>query len=93
MHLIQRAPSASNKQPWRIFVSEKHDKVYIYLKRTEGYALGLGYDIQALDMGIAMAHLEIGLKFYNFSFEREREREDVFFDGLEYIVTYKRVCN
>ena len=90
MHLIQRGPSASNKQPWRVYVADKHDTVYVYLKRNEGYGAALGYDIQALDAGIALAHLEIGLEHYNFKFDREEEKKDVFFDGLEYIMTYKR---
>ncbi|AIO18031.1 Nitroreductase family protein [Candidatus Izimaplasma bacterium HR1] len=90
MHLIQRGPSASNKQPWRFFVAEKHDVIYAYLERTEGYGIALGYDIQALDAGIALAHLEIGLENYDFKFDREEETKGVFFDGLEYIMTYKR---
>lgn len=90
MYLIQRGPSASNKQPWRVFVADKHDTVYLYLQRTENYAVSLNYDIQALDAGIALAHLETGLEHYNFKFEREEEKEGVFFDGLDYIMTYKR---
>ncbi len=90
MHLVQRGPSASNKQPWRIFVADEHDTVYVYLKRTDNYAKALNYDIQALDAGITLAHLEVGLEHYNFSFDRVRETEGVFFDGLDYIITYKR---
>lgn len=90
MKLVRKGPSASNKQPWRLFVNDKHDKVYVYLKRNEGYGASLGYDIQALDAGIACAHLELGLEHNNFTFLKEAEKEDVFFDGLEYIITYKR---
>lgn len=90
MHLIQKGPSASNKQPWRVFVADKHDTVYVYLKRNEGYGNALGYDIQALDAGIALAHLEAGLEHHGFKFDREVETEGVFFDGLDYIMTYKR---
>lgn len=93
MRMVQRGPSASNKQPWRIFVADKHDTVYVYLKRTQGYGLSLGYDIQAIDAGIALAHLESGLKYYDFKFERVEETEDVFFDGLEYIMTYKKLSD
>jgi len=90
MHLVQRGPSASNKQPWRIFMADKHDTAYVYLERTPNYAASLNYDIQALDAGIALAHLEVGLKHHGFEFERVEETEGVFFDGLEYITTYKR---
>jgi len=93
MHLIRKAPSASNKQPWRFYVSSNHESVHVYLKRNEGYAASLGYDIQALDIGIALAHLEIGLDHYNLKFEKEVLKEDVFFDGLEYIITYKKASS
>lgn len=90
MHLVQRGPSGSNKQPWRIFVSDKKDKAYVYLERTEGYGLAYGFDPQALDAGISLAHLEIGLKHHNFDYEHIVETRDVFFDGLEYIITYQK---
>lgn len=90
LNLVKRAPSASNKQPWRLFASENHDTLHVYLQRTEGYGAALGYDIQALDIGIALAHLEIGLEHYGFKYDKEVLKEDVFFDGLDYIITYKK---
>lgn len=52
---VRIAPSASNKQPWRIV---KRDKYYdIYLCRTPGYGI-IGYDIQLNDIGIAKYHFE-----------------------------------
>lgn len=64
--LLRLAPSASNKQPWRILKSDQ--LWHFYLKRTPNYPspvfdllLGLA-DLQRIDMGIAMAHFEFGLK-------------------------------
>jgi nitroreductase len=55
LELVRIAPSASNKQPWRII---KRDKYYdLYLCRTPGYGI-LGYDIQLNDIGIAKYHFE-----------------------------------
>lgn len=59
LELLRIAPSASNKQPWRVYV-QSH-ALYLYLARTPNYARILNFDIQALDMGIALAHLIIGL--------------------------------
>jgi len=62
--LVQWAPSASNKQPWRIVKSD--DYWHFFLKRTKGYASGFAAklvkmpDIQRLDIGIAMCHWELG---------------------------------
>jgi nitroreductase len=59
LELLRVAPSASNKQPWRILL--KDDAFHLYLARTPNYAKILNFDIQALDMGIALCHLTLGL--------------------------------
>lgn len=58
--LVRVAPSASNKQPWRILL--KKDKIHLFLERTPNYGNMLNFDIQAIDMGIALCHLELGLQ-------------------------------
>ena len=52
---VRRAPSASNKQPWRVIMD--NDIAHFYLERTPNYAgEKLGYDIQMIDIGIAISH-------------------------------------
>lgn len=66
LEMVRIAPSASNKQPWRIV---KHGDFWrLYLRRTAGYSddplkryLGLA-DMQRIDMGIAMCHFELTAK-------------------------------
>lgn len=56
---VRMGPSASNKQPWRI-VMDENDTAHLFLERTPNYGYEkLGYDIQMVDMGIAMCHYEI----------------------------------
>lgn len=55
------APSASNKQPWRMLFDK--GIFHLYLRRDESYSRmikrqGLE-DLQRIDIGIAMAHLEL----------------------------------
>lgn len=53
--MVRLAPSASNKQPWRII--ETNDTIDFYLNRTPNYGgERLGYDIQMIDIGIALSH-------------------------------------
>ena len=54
---VRLAPSAVNKQPWRVVVCG--DKVHFYEKRSRGYDNG-SWDIQKIDMGIALCHFELG---------------------------------
>ncbi len=59
LEMVRIAPSASNKQPWRIIRDNYGYNFYIL--RTKGYELR-NYDIQRNDLGIAMCHFELALK-------------------------------
>lgn len=59
LEMLRLAPSASNKQPWRIL--KENDSFHFYLHRTRGYGDRYGYDIQRIDIGIAMCHFELTL--------------------------------
>jgi hypothetical protein len=64
LEMVRLAPSASNKQPWRIV--RIGNAWHFYLQRTKGYGKGtllFGIlqlaDLQRVDMGIAMCHFEL----------------------------------
>lgn len=55
LEMVRLAPSASNRQPWRVVVTEAG--VHFFLSRTPGYrTLFSQVDLQCIDMGIAMFH-------------------------------------
>ena len=56
---MRSKPSAVNKQPWRAVVCG--DTVHFYEKHNKGYGEG-GWDIQRIDLGIALAHFELAAK-------------------------------
>ena len=58
--MLRLAPSASNKQPWRIV--KETNKIHFYLQHAKGYAKLMAYDLQRVDMGIAMCHFELTAK-------------------------------
>ena len=61
LEMVRLGPSASNKQPWRVVLSE--NVFHFYLKRTPNYNNKLiQSDLQRVDMGIAMAHFDLSLK-------------------------------
>ena len=64
IEMVRWAPSASNKQPWRIV--RINDAWHFYLQRTKGYGKGTLIfnilrlaDLQRVDIGIAMCHFEL----------------------------------
>ncbi len=56
LEAVRLAPSASNKQPWRII--KEGGAFAFFLCRTKGYGIA-AYDMQKNDIGIAMCHFEL----------------------------------
>jgi hypothetical protein len=61
---VRMAPSATNRQPWRIV--RRGSDWHFYLARTKGYGKGSPWfrllriaDLQRVDLGIAMSHFEL----------------------------------
>ncbi len=88
LEMVRWAPSAVNKQPWRI-VAESN-AVHFYLKRSSGFGNHKALDMQRIDMGIALCHFdlaarELGLK-PSFAQDDPRIPHD---DGTVYIASYR----
>ena len=66
LEMVRLAPSASNKQPWRIV---KVDNIYhFYIQRTPGYGFKhFGIDLQKVDLGIAICHFDLATKVLGLS--------------------------
>jgi nitroreductase len=94
LEMLRLAPSASNKQPWRVF--KAGNRWHFYIQRTSGYKqrktvrLFTVADLQRIDMGIAMCHfelttIELGLGGYWESKEPGLQKSD---ELIEYTVTW-----
>ena len=60
LEMVRLAPSAVNRQPWRVVVTG--EAAHFYEKQSRGYVSGDGWDIQKIDIGIAMRHFACGLE-------------------------------
>ena len=58
LEMVRLAPSAVNRQPWRV-VREGTD-YHFYLKHDKGYVSSATGDLQKVDMGIALCHFMNG---------------------------------
>lgn len=54
LEAVRWAPSAANRQPWRIVKDE--NKYHFYEKHTKAYRSGVDWDVQKIDVGIAICH-------------------------------------
>ncbi|MCH5347705.1 MAG: nitroreductase family protein [Oscillospiraceae bacterium] len=57
LEMVRWAPSAVNKQPWRIVVNQ--NDVHFYLKHSRGFGSKSSGDMQKVDMGIALCHFSL----------------------------------
>lgn len=87
LEMVRLAPSATNKQPWRV-IAEK-DRVHFYEKRTKGYEKESTGDIQKVDLGIAICHFEIAAEESGLKGEFIQSDPGItVMDDTEYIATY-----
>lgn len=95
LDMVRIAPSASNKQPWRIVKKKGNDTYHFFLQRNRSYQNILSMmklpDIQRIDMGIALCHFEtaagelkLGGQWQSDSSSAECNAED-----MEYLVSWK----
>lgn len=86
LEMVRIAPSASNKQPWRIL--KRGDSYHFFLQNTKGYSKSFGYNIQKLDIGIAMCHFELTAKEYGQNGKWYKKNLTNNQDGMEYIISW-----
>ena len=90
IEMVRWAPSAVNKQPWRMVFSDNY--CHFYEKRDKGYAGEKTGDLQKIDVGIALCHFMMGL-------EEQGKTPEVLIadpeiavpDGVEYIATVRNL--
>ena len=61
--MVRWAPSAVNKQPWRVVVQDR--KYHFYEKKDKGYVNEATGDLQKIDVGIALCHFVMGIEERN----------------------------
>ncbi len=89
IEMVRWAPSAVNKQPWRVVVSGRN--YHFYEKRDRRYTGEKTGDLQKIDVGIALCHFVSGLEEMGETPEvAVADPEIAVPDGIEYIATVRR---
>ena len=92
LEMVRLGPSASNKQPWRVIVSEDKREYAFYLRRTPNYAgNAMGFDMQRIDMGIAMCHFQLSCHEMGINGEWAMDPLMKNFQSSEYISSFRLV--
>lgn len=86
LEMVRLAPSASNKQPWRVI--KNNNSYEFYLKSDKGYSTALGFNIQRIDMGIAMCHFELTTRELGLKGNWNFAPPSSVYNGLEFIASW-----
>lgn len=88
LEAVRLAPSASNRQPWRVLKDET-GLYHLFLKEDRLYNRALGkIRIQEIDMGIAMCHFELVAVQQGSGGQWKQAAPAVILPGLEYICSW-----
>ncbi|WP_096155555.1 MULTISPECIES: nitroreductase family protein [Bacillus] len=89
--MVRLGPSASNKQPWRLVLSEDGKSCHFFIEHTPNYSSSFGYLMQLLDMGIAMCQFELACQELSIGGDWSIENPSISLlnENTEYIVTWK----
>ncbi|HHW47608.1 MAG TPA: nitroreductase [Clostridiaceae bacterium] len=87
LEMVRVAPSASNRQPWRIV--KDRNNFHFFLCRNKLYGKILDFDIQKVDIGIAMCHFELTARELGISgIWRDMKPGLTCPKNVEYIISY-----
>lgn len=87
LKMVQLAPSAVNKQPWRVVVSR--NAAHFYLKRNKGFVSDAVGDMQKIDLGIALCHFALTAEENGMSVDFQISDPGIAAEAdMEYIASY-----
>ncbi len=90
IEMVRWAPSAVNKQPWRVIFSDSG--CHFYEKRDKGYVGEKTGDLQKIDVGIALCHFVMGLDEKGAGYGISIDDPGIAVpDGVEYIATVRNL--
>ena len=90
LEVVRLAPSASNRQPWRILREEGKNTFHFYLRRAKMYTKAIRrIDLQKVDMGIAMCHFELAARELGLKGNWQDQRTRISSEDEEYIMSWK----
>jgi hypothetical protein len=88
LECVRLAPSAANRQPWRI-LKEAHKPIFHFLlTRSIGYDMLFGISLQDVDMCIALSHFEAAANATGLKGQWSVNNSPPDTGGMEYIATW-----
>jgi len=86
---VRLAPSASNKQPWRVLYAEQQNVFHFFIARAFSYKLAGKVFLQDIDLGIAMSHFALTLQELGIKGKWQINSNTPKEKSLDYIVSWQ----
>lgn len=86
LEMVRLAPSAVNKQPWRVIATDS--AAHFYLRKSKGFSGGSAGNMQKTDMGIALCHFELAAELAGLSPVFSLSDPGIAAADMEYIASY-----
>jgi hypothetical protein len=87
---VRLAPSASNKQPWRILYAAQQNVFHFFIARAFSYKLAGKVSLQDIDLGIAMSHFALTIQEQGIKGKWLVDSTALKKKSLDYIVSWQR---
>lgn len=84
LEMVRLAPSAVNRQPWRVI--RVNDMYHFYLAPNRSLSVTKTVNLQKIDMGIALSHFYLTLKSFNKSGQWKMNNPQI--SDLEYVISW-----
>lgn len=88
---VRLAPSAVNKQPWRVIRDTAQNTFLFYLSRTFGYKHFRDVSLQEIDMGIAFCHFDLTLQQLGIAGSWRLDKAAPKIKSWEYFATWQAI--
>ncbi len=90
LECLRLAPSASNKQPWRVFKARSGEAWHFGLARNALYDRSVSsVSLQEIDLGIGASHFELACRAAGIAGNLQREPRVELPGGLEHVATWR----
>ena len=87
LEMVRWAPSAVNKQPWRVVARD--GAAHFYLKHSRGFVSDAVGDMQKIDLGIALCHFALAAEEKNLDIHFSVSNPEITGGAdMEYIASY-----
>ena len=86
LEMVRWAPSAVNKQPWRVVADR--NAAHFYLKRNKGFISDAVGDMQKIDIGIALCHFALAAEENGIKLNFQINDPGIAAGDMEYMASY-----